>query len=98
VTYKQGCKYAALLGIPCLLFDVIARTPPLYHVPAAHRLAQILLFPGWQVVNWLTGGMMARTFEYKLLMPLLIIGLNVLAWGAVVWSVANVVESGKRSS
>ena len=98
MTYKQGCKYAALLGIPCLLFDVMARVPPLYHVQAAHTLARILLFPGWQAVNWLTGGMMARTFEYKLLMPLIIIGLNVLAWGAVVWSVANVVESGKRSS
>jgi hypothetical protein len=98
VTYKQGCKYAALLGIPCLLFDVIARVPPLYHVPAAHRLARIILFPGWQVVNWLTGGVMSRTFEYKLLMPLIIIGLNVLAWGAVVWSVGNVVESSRRGA
>lgn len=98
MTYKQGCKYAALLGIPCLVFDVIARMPPFYHVRGLHRLAQIILFPGWQVVNWLTGGIMARTFEYKLLMPLIIIGLNVLAWGAVVWSVGNVVESSRGSS
>jgi hypothetical protein len=93
VTYKQGCKYAALLGIPCLLFDLIARVPPFYHVPGVHRLARIVLFPGWQVVNWLTGGVMARTLEYKLLMPLLIIAINVVAWGGVVWSVGNVVES-----
>jgi hypothetical protein len=92
MTYKQGCKYAALLGIPCLLFDLIARIPPLYHVHGVHRLARIVLFPGWQVVNWLTGGVMARTLEYKLLMPLLIIAINVLAWGAVIWSVGNVVE------
>ena len=36
---------------------------------------------------------MSRTFEYKLLLPLIIIGLNVLAWGAVIWSVGNVVET-----
>jgi hypothetical protein len=46
-------------GDPCLLFNVIARIPPLYHVAAAQRLAKIILFPGWQVVNWLTGGVMA---------------------------------------
>jgi hypothetical protein len=95
MTYRQGCKYAALLGIPCLVFDVIARMPPLYHVPGVHRLARIILFPGWQVVHWLTGGVMTRTFEYKLLMPLVIIGINVLAWGAVIWSVGNVIESSR---
>ena len=42
MTYKQGCKYAALLGIPCLIFDVITRMPPFYHVPAMRRLAQDL--------------------------------------------------------
>lgn len=98
MTYKRGCKYAALLGIPCLLFDVIARMPPFYHMQGARRLAQIILFPGWQVVNWMTGGLQGRTFEYKLLMPLFIIGLNVLAWGAVIWSVGNVVESRRPSS
>jgi hypothetical protein len=67
VTYKQGCKYAALLGIPCLIFDVIARMPPFYHMAG-------------------------------IVMPLVIIGLNVLAWGAVIWSVGNVVESSRRSS
>jgi hypothetical protein len=98
MTYKQGCKYAALLGIPCLLFDVIARMPPYYHVQGLRRLARIILFPGWQVVNWLTGGVISRTFEYKLLMPLLIIAINVAAWGAVVWSVGNVIESSRRSA
>lgn len=39
MTYKQECKYAALLGIPCLIFDVIVRIPPLYHVQSAHWLA-----------------------------------------------------------
>jgi hypothetical protein len=97
VTYKQGCKYAALLGIPCLIFDVIARIPPFYHVRGVHRLAQIILFPGWQVVNWLTGGVVSRSFEYKLLLPLIIIGLNVLAWGAVIWSVGNVVETSRTN-
>lgn len=97
MTYKQGCKYAALLGIPCLIFDVLARIPPLYHVAGVHRLARIVLFPGWQAVNWLTDGVMSRSFEYKLLMPLLIIAINVLAWGAVVWSVGNVVELSRRS-
>jgi hypothetical protein len=72
--------------------------PPFYHVPGLRRLAQIILFPGWQVVNWLTGGIVSRTFEYKLLMPLIIIGLNVLAWGAVIYSVGNVVESRQRCS
>jgi hypothetical protein len=48
------------------------------------------------MVRWLTGGVMPRTFEYKLLMPLIVIGLNVLAWGAVVWAVGNVVESSRR--
>jgi hypothetical protein len=43
MTYKQGCKHTALLGIPCLLFDVIARLPPLYHVQAVHRTARIIL-------------------------------------------------------
>jgi hypothetical protein len=86
----------ALLGIPCLVFDVIVRIPPLYHVQEAHTVARIILFPGWQVVHWPTGGVISRTFEYKLLMPLLIIALNVLAWGAVVWSVGNVVESSRQ--
>jgi hypothetical protein len=71
--------------------------PPFYHVQGVRRVASIILFPGWQVVHWMTGGVISRTFEYKLLMPLLIIALNVLAWGAVIWSVGNVVESGKRS-
>jgi hypothetical protein len=64
-------------------------------VAGAHQAAQIILFPGWQVVHWLTGGVIRRTLEYKLLMQLLIIGLNILAWGAVIWSVGNVVENGK---
>ncbi|HEX6494168.1 MAG TPA: hypothetical protein VF018_01705 [Acidobacteriaceae bacterium] len=98
MTYKQGCKYAALPGIPCLIFDVIARMPPFYHMAGMRSLAQIILFPGWQVVHWLTGGVIARNFEYKIVMPLLIIGLNVLAWGAVIWSVGNVVASSRRSS
>jgi hypothetical protein len=93
MTYKQGCKYAALLGIPCLIFDVIARMPPFYHMPGARRLAQIILFPGWQVVHWLTGGIIGRTLEYKLLIPVIIIALNVLAWGAVIWVAGNVLES-----
>jgi hypothetical protein len=97
VTYKQGCKYAALLGIPCLIFDVIARMPPFYHMRGVRRLAQIILFPGWQVVNWLTGGVISRTFEYKLRMPVIIIGLNVLAWGAMIYSVGNVVESSRTA-
>ncbi|HEX6771078.1 MAG TPA: hypothetical protein VF126_03570 [Acidobacteriaceae bacterium] len=82
MTYKQECGYAALLGVPCLVFALIARMPPLYHVAGAHRMAQIILFPGWQVVHWMTGGLVARNFEYKLLMPLFIIVLNVLAWAA----------------
>lgn len=98
MTYKQGCKYAALLGMHCLIFDVIARMPPLYHMRGTRRLAQVILFPGWQVVNWLTGGIVSRTFEYKLLMPVIIIGLNVLAWGAVIYSVGNVAESSRRIS
>ena len=98
MTYKQGCKYAALLGIPCLIFDVIARMPPFYHMAGMRTLAQIILFPGWQVVHWLTGGVLARNFEYKILMPLVIIGRNVLACGAVIWSVGNMVELSRRSS
>jgi hypothetical protein len=47
-------------------------------------------------VNWLTGGVMSRTVEYKLLMPLLIIAINVLAWGGVIWAAGNVVESSRR--
>jgi hypothetical protein len=47
------------------------------------------------VVHWLTGGVIGRTLEYKLLTPLLIIGLNIPAWGAMIWSVGKVVESGK---
>lgn len=97
MTYKQGCTYAALLGIPCLIFDVIARLPPLYHMQGVHTLAQILLFPGWQVVHWLTGGVVGRGFEYKLVMPVMIVGLNVLAWGAVIWSVGNVLESMRQA-
>ena len=98
MTYKQGCKYAAILGIPCLVFDLLVRIPPLFHVEAAHTIAQIILFPGWQIVHWLTSGLMARTFEYKLLLPLLIIAINLLVWGAVVWSVGNVVTTSKRAS
>ena len=98
MTYKQGCQYAALLGIPCLIFDLLVRIPPLYHMESAHALAQIVLAPGWQVVHWLTGGVMGRGIEYKLLMPLLIIGINVLVWGAVIWSVGNVVATEKRVS
>jgi hypothetical protein len=67
-----------------------------YYIPSMRRLAQNILFPGWQVMHWMTGGVTSRTFEYKLLTPLIIIGLNVLAWGAVVWSVGNVVESSRR--
>ena len=83
---------------PACIFDVIARMPPFYHMAGMRTLSQIVLFPGWQVVHWLTGGVLARNFEYKILMPLLIIGLNVLAWGAVIWSVGNVVASNRRSS
>ena len=89
MTYGQGCRYAAWLGVPCLVFDLIARMPPLYHSEAAHSLAQIVLFPGWQIMNWLTGGLMARSFEYKLLIPIAIIGINILAWGGVVWMFGN---------
>lgn len=89
MTYKQGCLYAAVLGLPCLLFDLLVRIPPLYHVAQAHVVAQFILFPGWQVVHWLTGGLMARSFEYKLLLPLVIIAINIAVWGAVVWSVAG---------
>lgn len=97
MTYKQGCTYAAMLGIPALIFDVLVRIPPLYHMEWAHAAAQIVLFPGWQVVHWLTGGVLSRGFEYKLLMPILIIAINVAAWGAVVWSVGNVVESSRST-
>jgi hypothetical protein len=93
MTYKRGCSYAALLGIPCLVFALIVRMPPLYHVAEAHRLAQIILFPGWQIIHWITGGLMARNFEYKVLMPLFIVVLNVLAWGGVVWFVGNLLEA-----
>jgi hypothetical protein len=41
---------------------------------------------------------MARNFEYKLLLPLLIVGINILAWGAVVWSIGNVIESSRRTA
>lgn len=98
MTYKQGCLYAAYLGVPCLIFDVIARMPPFFHMEGAHVLAEAILFPGWQVVHWLTGGLTARTFEYKLLLPLLIVGINILVWGAVVWSIGNVIESRRRTA
>ncbi len=55
----------------------------------AHTVAEFLLFPGWQVVHWLTGGLMARNFEYKLLLPMLIIAINIAAWGGVVWAAGN---------
>jgi hypothetical protein len=90
MTYKQGCSIAALLGIPALVFDLLVRLPPLYHMRGAHELARILLFPGWQLAGWLTGGVMGRTFEYKLLVPLFVLALNVLAWGGLVWWCANV--------
>jgi hypothetical protein len=61
----------------------------LYHLLEAHTVAQFILFPGWQVVHWLTGGLMARNFEYELLLPLLIIAINIAVWGAVVWSAAG---------
>ncbi len=96
MTYKQGVKYAAFLGVPCLIFDLLVRVPPLFHMQAAHTVAQFILFPGWQVVHWLTSGLTGRTFEYKLLMPLLIIAINLMVWGAVVWSVGNVVQSSQR--
>jgi len=32
------------------------------------------------------------------LMPLLIIGINVLVWGGVIWAVGNVMESRRRST
>lgn len=94
--YGQGCKYAALLGIPCLIFDVIARMPPFFHMAGMRTAAQVLLFPGWQVTHWLTSGLIGRSIEYELLMPLLIIGLNVLAWGGVIWAAGNAIESGRR--
>ena len=37
----------------------------------------------------MTCGLIARNFEYKVLMPLFIIVLNVLAWGGVIWAVGN---------
>jgi hypothetical protein len=92
MTYKQGCKYAGLLGIPCLVFALVVRLPPLYHMAGARRLAQIVLFPGWQVIHWITGGLIARNFEYKVLMPVFIIVLNVFAWGGLIWLVGNMVE------
>jgi len=90
MTYKEGCSVAAVLGVPSLLLDLLVRHPPLYHVRGAHLLAQVLLFPGWQLARWLTGGVMGRTFEYKLLIPLLVVALNVLAWGGVIWWSVNV--------
>ncbi len=89
MTYKRGCMYAAILGLPCLLFDLLVRIPPLYHMQQAHTVAQFILFPGWQVVHWLTGGLMARNFEHELLLPLLIIAINIVAWGAVGWAAAR---------
>ena len=47
MTYKQGCMYAALLGIPCLIFDVIVRMPPFFHMVGMHTAAQLILFLGW---------------------------------------------------
>jgi hypothetical protein len=53
MTYKRGCKSAALLGIPCLISDVIVRIPPpLYHVAGAHQAAQISCS---RVGRWCTG-------------------------------------------
>jgi len=98
MTYKKGCLYAAYLGVPCLIFDVVVRMPPFFHMEGAHALAEIILFPGWQVVHWLTGGFTARNFEYKLLLPMLIVGIDVLAWGGVVWSIGNVIESSRRAA
>lgn len=98
MTYKQGCLYAAYLGVPCLIFDLLVRIPPLFHIEGAHALAEIILFPGWQVVHWLTGGLQARNFEYKLLLPILIVGINILVWGGVVWSIGNVIESNRRAA
>lgn len=68
------------------------RVPPLYHVEQAHTIALFILFPGWQVVHWLTSGLMARNFEYKLSLPLVIIAINIAVWGAVVWSAAGLRE------
>jgi hypothetical protein len=28
MTYKRGCLYAAALGLPCLIFDLLVRIPP----------------------------------------------------------------------
>ena len=97
MTYRQGCIYAAYLGIPCLVFDLLARIPPMFHMPVAHRVAEILLFPGWQVIHAITGGLVARNFEYKFIMPLVIITINILAWGAVVYAVGNLLESRRQS-
>ena len=47
------------------------------------------------MTHWLTSGLIARGIEYKLLMPLLIIGLNVLVWGGVIWAAGNVVASSR---
>jgi hypothetical protein len=89
MTYKRACGIAALLGIPSLILDLMVRMPPFYHMHGAHQLAQVLLFPGWQLARWLTGDVMGRTLEYKLLLPLLVVVLNVVAWGGVIWWVAN---------
>ena len=95
MTYKQGCGYAALLGIPCLIFDVIVRMPPFFHMAGMHTAAQLILFPGWQVTHWLTSGLIGRGIEYKILMPLAIIGVNVLVWGAVIRVAGNVVAGSR---
>jgi hypothetical protein len=96
MTYKRDCAYAALLGIPCLIFDVIARMPPFFHMEGMHTAAQLILFPGWQLTHWLTSGLISRSIEYTLPMPLLIIGINVLVWGGVIWAAGSVVESSRR--
>ena len=89
MTYTRACVYAGALGVPCLIFDLLVRIPPLYHRPEAHTVAQFILIPGWQVVHWLTSGLMARNFEYEVLLPLVIIAINIAVWGGVVWAAAN---------
>lgn len=86
MTYKQGCKYASVAG------------HPLPHLRCDRAYSAALSRPERTLAGrwcWLTGGVIERTLEYKLLLPLLIIGFNVLAWGAVIWSVGNVVESSR---
>jgi hypothetical protein len=58
-----------------------------------HTAAQLIPFPGWQLTHWMTSGLIARSIEYTLLMPLLIIGINVLVWGGGIWAAGSVVES-----